>query len=142
MADSDGSSNGLTAALTWRMPRSGTSGHSRVRTQIQSRFDLSVRVIASTTANRSGGLFLDDLYRLLSDVRISVPALRERRDDIPSLVDHFAAEFGGPREISSAVRDALCRADWPGNVRELKSVVLSELQRNSRLATRLTLVNL
>ena len=102
-------------------------GDDRVR--IQARLD--VRVIASTTANLparvAAGSFLEDLYRRLNVVSLSVPPLRERRDDIPSLVDHFAGELAGFSVIPSAVRDALCRAEWPGNVRELKSVVLRQL---------------
>jgi DNA-binding NtrC family response regulator len=105
--------------------------------RVQTRLD--VRLIASTTANLparvAAGLFLDDLYDRLSAVCLSVPPLRERRDDIPSLVDHFAGQFAGQRrpfqsnapEISSAARDALHHAEWPGNVRQLKSVVLREL---------------
>jgi DNA-binding NtrC family response regulator len=92
---------------------------------------LNVRVIASTTADLpelvAAGLFLDDLYVRLSVNRLSVPPLRDRRDDIPTLVDHFTAEFAGPCQISGSVRDALCRAEWPGNVRELKSVVLRQV---------------
>jgi DNA-binding NtrC family response regulator len=99
---------------------------------------LNVRLIASTTgdlqARVAAGLFLDDLYLRLSVHRLAVPPLRERRDDIPSLVDHFAGQFAerrvplhpGAAEISSAVRDALYRADWPGNVGELKDVVLRQ----------------
>ena len=109
--------------------------------QIQGR--LSVRLIASTAANLpahvDAGLFLDDLHRRLSPVSLSVPPLRERRDDIPSLVDHFVAQFaerGVARrsdaadtssEISSDVYAALCRAEWPGNVQELRSVVFRQL---------------
>jgi len=104
-------------------------GDDRVRIQNPARFD--VRFIASTTANLpalvAAGLFLDDLYGRLNVTSLSVPPLRERRDDIPTLVEHFAAECGGLPEISAAVRDALCRADWPGNVRELKSAVLRQL---------------
>lgn len=109
------------------------AGGDRVQTQ------LDVRVIASTTANlparTAAGYFLDDLYHRLNGVRVSVPPLRERRDDIPSLVDHFAGELAGRcacmecgvPDISIAIRIALSRADWPGNVRELRSVVLRHL---------------
>jgi DNA-binding NtrC family response regulator len=101
--------------------------------------ELHVRVIASTTADLSAlaaaGLFLEDLYRQLNVVRLPVPPLREHRDDIPSLVDHFAGQLAGRcacmqcgvPDISNAIRIALSRADWPGNVRELRSVVLRHL---------------
>jgi two-component system response regulator HydG len=103
----------------------------------------NVRVIASTTADLTSlvaaGSFLGALHRRLNAVSLSVPPLRERRDDIPSLVDHFVRQFVGrsvpfqvaaPKispEISSAVRDALARAEWPGNVGELKHAVLQQL---------------
>ena len=96
-----------------------------------------VRLIASTTANLkarvAGGLFLDHLYERLSGSSITVPPLRERRDDIPWLVDHFARYFaeqtGQERaaEISGDVREALCQAEWPGNVQQLKAAVLRQL---------------
>jgi DNA-binding NtrC family response regulator len=110
-----------------------------VRVQVQARTNLSIRVIASTTTNLQGrvaaGLFREDLYRRLNAVAISVPALRERREDIPSLVDHFARQFAvrsvpaksDAPEISSATRDAFSRADWPGNVGELRGAVLRQL---------------
>ena len=101
-------------------------GDARVRIQAR-----DVRWMASTSVNLptrvDAGLFLNDLHDRLNGVGLSVPPLRERRDDIPTLVEHFAAECGGLPEISAAVRDALCRADWPGNVRELKSAVLRQL---------------
>jgi len=104
---------------------------------------LNVRLIASTSASLpalvDAGLFLKDLHGRLNAVCLSVPPLRERRDDIPSLVDHFIGQFAGrsgasvpdttdasPR-ISSEVYKALCRADWPGNVQELRSVVMRQL---------------
>jgi len=83
----------------------------------------------------AAGLFRDDLYRRLSAVVISVAPLRERREDIPSLVDYFtrefavrtaSAQFDAP-EISSAARDAFSRAEWPGNVGQLKDVVIRQL---------------
>jgi DNA-binding NtrC family response regulator len=110
---------------------------------VQIQAQLNVRLIASTAANLparvDAGLFLDDLYGRLSAVSLSVPPLRERRDDIPSLVDHFVAQFAGrgvslrsdaadtSSEISSDVYAALRRADWPGNVQELRSVVFRQL---------------
>ena len=104
-------------------------GDDRVRIQNTARLD--VRFIASTTANLpalvAAGLFLDDLYGRLNVTSLSVPPLRERRDDIPSLVDHFSGQVAGFSEIPKVERDALCRAEWPGNVRELKSVVLRKL---------------
>ena len=102
-----------------------------------------VRVIASTTldlkARVAANVFRADLYDRLAAMSLAVPPLRERRDDIPSLVDHFIEQFVGggaplqsvtppiPTDISSEVYDALSRADWPGNVRELKNVVLRQL---------------
>jgi len=109
--------------------------------QIQAR--LNVRLIASTAADLpaqvDAGLFLDDLHGRLNTLSLAVPPLRERRDDIPSLVDHFVAQFAGrgtavktdaaspAGEISSEVYAALCRAEWPGNVQELRSVVFRQL---------------
>jgi DNA-binding NtrC family response regulator len=100
---------------------------------------LDVRVIASTTANLPGrvvaGLFLDDLYARLNAVGLAVPPLSDRRDDIPSLVDHFVGQFANrsvpfqtaAAEISHEACEALCRGEWPGNVRELRRVVLRRL---------------
>ena len=104
---------------------------------------LNVRLIASTSANLpalvDAGLFLDDLHDRLNAVSLWVPPLRERRDDIPSLVDHFIGQFAGrgttveadgpdeSPEISTEVYAALCQAEWPGNVQELRSVVLRQL---------------
>jgi two-component system NtrC family response regulator len=111
-----------------------------VRVQVQPRTNLSVRVIASTSMNLpervAAGLFREDLYRLLNEVAITVAPLRERREDIPSLVDHFARQFAvrsvsevDAPEISSATRDAFSRAEWPGNVGELRGAVLRQLLR-------------
>jgi len=61
-------------------------------------------------------------------IPIEVPPLRERREDIPVLIETFMAEsvkkYGGrPKMMDAAVRDLLCAYDWPGNVRELKNLV-------------------
>src|SRR5262249_41091536 len=96
--------------------------------------DLSVdvQVVASTNRNLEAGVkegkFREDLYYRLSVVPIVIPPLRERREDIPILVDHFIQRYnvrfrknvGG---ISPEGMKLLVNYSWPGNVRELKNVV-------------------
>jgi DNA-binding NtrC family response regulator len=63
----------------------------------------------------------------LNVIPIRLPALRQRRDDIPILVDHFLKRFkdrtGGMKGITKAALDILLKYDWPGNVRELENVI-------------------
>ena len=89
---------------------------------------LDVRFVAATQLNLAdcvdAGLFRQDLFHRLDVVRIRIPPLRERRDDIFLLFAHYAARaaerFGRPvPAISDAVRWRLLHHDWPGNVREL-----------------------
>jgi DNA-binding NtrC family response regulator len=80
------------------------------------------------TAAVSSGAFRDDLYYRLNVVHLTVPPLRERREDIPLLVSHFVRrynhEFGKRLEgLAPEALQALCVYDWPGNVRELQNVV-------------------
>ena len=91
-----------------------------------------VRLVASTTvdleAEVAAGRFRDDLFQRLAVVRIEMPALRERREDIPLLVDGFIRDFNrehGRRitGVTPGALDRLARHDWPGNVRELKTTV-------------------
>ena len=94
---------------------------------------VDVRIVAAT--NRpldhevAAGRFRRDLRYRLDVVRIVVPALRERPEDIPALAQHFwrsATERVGSRAVlSGAVMTALVRYDWPGNVRELQNVLAS-----------------
>jgi DNA-binding NtrC family response regulator len=100
-------------------------GSSRVR-----RTD--VRVLSATNADLARavdeGTFREDLLYRLNTVEIRIPPLRERRDDIPRLVDHFltrhSEHYGeGPTGITDAARAALLAHSWPGNVRELDHVV-------------------
>ena len=82
------------------------------------------------------GLFREDLYYRVAVIMIKVPALRERREDIPSLVEYFIEKFstryGRPiRGVSASAMDRIVGSPWPGNVRELQNfieqaVVLSE----------------
>jgi len=90
------------------------------------------RVIASSSVDlertvQSGG-FRADLFRRLSVLRIELPPLRVRPDDVPVLVGHFAERFGREfrqpvPDLTSAVLDSLKAHAWPGNVRELRNLV-------------------
>ena len=96
------------------------------------RVEVDVRVIASTSRDLprliGENLFREDLYYRLNVVPLCVPALRQRREDIPDLVRYFverAAEASGlpPRRISDDAMATLQAYDWPGNVRQLRNVV-------------------
>jgi transcriptional regulator with GAF, ATPase, and Fis domain len=93
---------------------------------------VDVRVIAATNRDLvkaiAAGTFRADLYYRLNVVSITMPPLRERREDVPLLASHFAARHG--REIrghevgiSPEARALLIRYDWPGNVRELGNAI-------------------
>jgi DNA-binding NtrC family response regulator len=90
---------------------------------------VSVRVIAATNRNLraeiSNKRFREDLYYRLAVIRMSVPPLRQRQDDIALLVESFVKQFAEGRHISvpPAVIDVLRRHSWPGNVRELRNVI-------------------
>lgn len=94
--------------------------------------EVDVRVIASTNrdmlAEIEAGRFREDLYYRLSVVPLKVPALSERREDIPELARHFmsqSAETSGlpPREIGEDAMAALQTYAWPGNTRQLRNVI-------------------
>jgi two-component system nitrogen regulation response regulator NtrX len=98
----------------------------------KTKVDVDVRVIASTSrdlqAEMSQGRFRQDLFYRLNVVPMRVPALRERRDDIPELLDHFmrvASEQSGlpARSFGDDTLALLQAYDWPGNVRQLRNVV-------------------
>ncbi|HEY1378531.1 MAG TPA: sigma-54 dependent transcriptional regulator, partial [Gemmataceae bacterium] len=89
-----------------------------------------VRVIAAThrdlEAEQAAGRFREDLYYRLNVITIDLPALKDRRADIPNLVEHFlTTRQVGPRRftVSPEALAALGRYDWPGNVRELANVL-------------------
>jgi two-component system, NtrC family, nitrogen regulation response regulator NtrX len=96
------------------------------------RIAVDVRVIAATNRDLPGliadGQFREDLFYRLNVVPITVPALRERREDIPELVAYFmarAAESAGlpPRQLSDDALATLRAYEWPGNVRQLRNVI-------------------
>jgi transcriptional regulator with PAS, ATPase and Fis domain len=93
---------------------------------------VNVRVLAATNRNLremiGQGTFREDLFYRLNVIHLTVPALRERREDIPALVNHFLAQF--TRTNAHLVRGLvpetlrlLCEYAWPGNVRELENVI-------------------
>jgi two-component system nitrogen regulation response regulator NtrX len=98
----------------------------------QRAIDLDVRVIAATNKDLESEIestrFREDLYYRLNVVPIRVPPLRERRDDIPMLVQHFVdlmAQRDGvvPKPFSGLAVERLQELSWPGNVRELRNTV-------------------
>ncbi len=101
---------------------------------------VDTRVVAASNRDLLGevdiGHFREDLYYRLNVVPITLPPLRERREDVPELVEHFLNVFNEENDryvvhIERAALDALCNYHWPGNVRELqnyvaRAVVMSE----------------
>ena len=93
---------------------------------------VNVRILAATHRDLEQamreGTFRDDLYYRLNVVTIQIPPLRERREDIPPLLDHFLRKFAEKNRrdvagLTAAARDALLKYDYPGNVRELENIV-------------------
>ena len=93
---------------------------------------VDVQVIAATNQNLEeamrAGRFREDLFYRIAAFPIVIPPLRERRDDIPLLADHFLKKQAesnpaAPRRISAGAMQCLLRYDWPGNVRELESAI-------------------
>jgi DNA-binding NtrC family response regulator len=92
---------------------------------------VDVRVIAATNRNLremvDAGTFREDLYYRLNVINIRVPPLRERKEDIPLLAEHFLvkeSEKGGPKKmLTKRALEKLYDYVWPGNVRELQNVV-------------------
>lgn len=87
---------------------------------------VDVRVVAATqnaADPEHGGTLRRDLLFRLDEVRIELPPLRDRGDDVLLLAERFLAHSGAKARLSSAARAALARHDWPGNVRELKGRV-------------------
>jgi len=94
--------------------------------------EVDVRIIAATNKNLRGEgkneKFREDLYYRLNVVAISLPPLRQRKEDVPLLVEHYIKEFNVilNKNITSSSKDALgmlMNYEWPGNVRELRNVI-------------------
>ncbi len=93
---------------------------------------VDVRVVAATNQDLEEmvgqGVFREDLYYRINVIPIVIPPLRERREDIPFLVEHFLEKYGGkygkqPARVTREALDAMAQYDWPGNVRELESCI-------------------
>jgi len=93
---------------------------------------VDVRIIAATNKNLEDaiqkGIFREDLYYRINVVPIYMPTLRERKEDIPDLVNHFIKKFSGKvsnriKGISPEAKDLLMMYEWPGNVRELENTI-------------------
>ena len=91
-------------------------------------FTVNVRVVAASHVNLEQavqqGKFRRDLFHRLAVLRVTLPALRERPEDIPFLIDHMLKQMGRPPgALSDQTRALLMQYPWPGNVRELRNVV-------------------
>jgi DNA-binding NtrC family response regulator len=91
---------------------------------------IDVRIVAATNRDLEQqvreGRFREDLFYRLNVIPIALPPLRERRTDVPLLVEHFLAKHGEPgrgRKMTPEALEALVAYGWPGNVRELESVI-------------------
>jgi DNA-binding NtrC family response regulator len=88
---------------------------------------IDVRVICATNRNLSemvsAGMFRSDLLYRVKVIHIHVPSLRERREDLPALIEQAALRTGKPVRLTAPAVHALTRYRWPGNVRELQNVV-------------------
>jgi len=91
-----------------------------------------VRVISATNRDleqrAKEGAFREDLFYRLNVVTIAIPPLRERKDDIPALIDHFLKRYADEngkeiQGLSSEAQDVLLKYDYPGNVRELENII-------------------
>jgi two-component system, NtrC family, response regulator AtoC len=93
--------------------------------------NIDIRLITATAKNLeqavARGQFREDLYYRLNVVSIVIPPLRERKQDIPSLVEHFLHLHGRKASIAPDALSLLCEHHWPGNVRELENTIARAL---------------
>ena len=97
---------------------------------------VDVRIVAATNKNLEeevkSGRFREDLYYRLNVVHLKVPSLKERKDDLPLLIDSFIKKFSTENEkeiigIDSKAKAALLKYDWPGNIRQLQNCIESSV---------------
>lgn len=106
----------------------------RIGSKAETRVD--VRILAATHRNLpemvQGGSFREDLFFRLNVLSIELPALRERREDIPELVNLFSARAAAQvgttfQNVTEDALDCLCQYDWPGNVREMENILFRSM---------------
>ena len=90
---------------------------------------IDIRIISATNrdveAELAAGTVRDDFYYRIAGLKIKLPPLRDRKDEIPILIDYFIKKYSGKREITIAeeTRKYLLDYDWPGNIRELETII-------------------
>jgi len=93
------------------------------------------RIIAATNRDLARevqkGTFRRDLYFRLNVINIRLSPLRERREDIPALINHFLSRVGGSYSVTAETMEVLLSYDWPGNVRELENCIQHMVAINS-----------
>lgn len=91
--------------------------------------EMDIRIVATTSENLeeliNKKLFIDELYNKLKILEINIPPLRERKDDIPFIIDHYLSSCNeelhkAVKGVSKPAMKKIMRYDWPGNVNELK----------------------
>ena len=120
----------MPATLQVKLLRALQSGEIR-RVGATQALTTDVRVLAATNRDLAGliqqGQFREDLFYRLNVITVTLPPLRDRRDDIPALAEHFltraAANLDRERRLSSDALECLLRYPWPGNVRELENAM-------------------
>ncbi len=119
----------MSSAMQVRLLRVLDSGEVR-RVGEERTFHVDVRIVGATAKDlareAAEGRFRWDLYYRVSTVVITVPPLRQRRADIPRLVEYFTTTLAGPRKplrFSPAAMERLSQYSWPGNIRELRNLV-------------------
>src|SRR5580704_11612377 len=99
------------------------------------RIKIDVRIVAATNRDLqkevAAGRFRDDLFHRLNVVRLTLPPLRERKEDIPLLIERFLSLANGRFMLSHEATEAMMEYDWPGNIRELMNCLERMMSFNS-----------
>ena len=99
------------------------------------RIRVDVRIVAATNRDLEkevrAGRFREDLFHRLNVVRLTLPPLRERKEDIPLLIERFLADAHGRYSLTHGALEAMLDYNWPGNIRELKNALERMMALNS-----------